>query len=114
MIPVRINGTLYECSDKKDLLSLLLIMLIDEHSPLETLRTNVREIFMLAEKTDRRSLRTVDRIKTKDRLLQYCYNTLLNAQGLGLLWGFSVTTPIGKGDTFYNPEIRSIVNISKV
>jgi len=107
---IRINGIIYNCYSKKEML-VLLLLLIDENSPAEAIRINIKQAFELVGKRDKRSWKTVDRIKTKDKLLAYCYNLILNAEGFGLLWGFSVIAPIGKGDTYYNPEVRSMVNL---
>jgi len=105
---VNINGESLPVTSGTELLSWLL-QLIDPQSPFTVLRENVLKAIEIAVEVDRRKTRMagyVGRLETKEKLFEFCYNNILNAEGMPLLFGFSVQVPIGKGDTGYNPERR--------
>jgi len=94
-----------------ELLSWLLVGIMDEHSPEEVLKENILKAISLAGEVDYRKRKLADfveRLHGMESLLEFCCNNILSAEGMPLLFGFSVIVPIGKGDTGYNPERKRI------
>lgn len=102
MQKVWINGIDYPYNTKAELLSILL-QVIDYQSPASVLRQNIKTAFELADKPQG-LIDFLDKLKTEEELASFCYNTILNADGHPLLWGFSVQASLNKGRTHYNPE----------